>query len=125
MELFLPSLFVIMFAGICIFFLVPRFSPFIIFVICVIFLFISVQSHYYTFAREYNNMIIFDVFKNTPTLLIIVITIGVIIAVLNLFTGFKFTMPSFTVDTGLKVITDKTNYKNVAIDEIKELERQL
>ena len=70
-------------------------------------------------------MIIFDVFKNTPTLLIIVITIGVIIAVLNLFTGFKFTMPSFTVDTGLKVITDKTNYKNVAIDEIKELERQL
>jgi hypothetical protein len=79
------------------------------------------------FAREYNNMGMFDIFKNTPTLLIIVITLGVIVAVLNLFTGFKFTMPSFSLDTGtIKGITDTTkNYKDIRFDQIKELERQL
>ena len=69
----------------------------------------------------------FDIFKNSPTLLIIVISLGVIIAVLNLFTGFKFTMPSFSLDTGrIKGISEVgKNYKDITINEIKELQRQL
>jgi hypothetical protein len=127
MELFLPSLFLILIVGIFVFLLVPRTSPFIIFVLCVVFLFISIKTHYEMFNQEYKNLILTDILKQFPGLIIVIISIGIIVAVLNLFTGygFKISMTNLKLPSIKLPTKNPLNYKNIPIEQIKELEKQL
>ena len=126
MELFLPSFFVLILSGVLVFFIIPRFSPFIIFVLCIIFLIISVRTHWMMFSTEYNAMLTSSLVKNAgPGILIAVITIGMIIGFLNLFAGFKINVvPSFP-SSNLKVITNKKNYASIPVEKLMEAEKQL
>lgn len=126
MELFLPSFFVLILSGVLVFFIIPRFSPFIIFILCIIFLIISVRTHWMMFSTEYNAMLTSSLVKNAgPGILIAVITIGMIIGFLNLFAGFKINVvPSFP-SSNLKVITNKKNYASIPIEKLMEAEKQL
>ena len=126
MELFLPSFFVLILSGVLVFFIIPRFSPFIIFILCIIFLLISVRTHWMMFSTEYNAMLTSSLVKNAgPGILIAVITIGMIIGFLNLFAGFKINVvPSFP-SSNLKVITNKKNYASIPIEKLMEAEKQL
>ena len=86
MQLFLPSLVTIIVAGVCIFFVIPRVSPILIFIISLIFLFIMIQSHYSMFKNEYKltswreQLSVF-----ASPILISIIVIGLVFAASQLF----------------------------------------
>lgn len=136
MELFLPSLMIMLIAIILVFTVIPRFSPFIIFVICCIFLTISLYSHYKLFSKEYRNILYVDSLKDsTPvtiqytstssisTIFAVLIFIGVAVATLNLFKNISFFKISFNLPTQTK--SAESAYKNIPAAKIIELERQL
>jgi len=90
MELLVPSLFILLLAGIVVFFLVPRVSSFLIFVVTVIFLFLAVYSHYQMFSHEYKTNAWRDSIQAyAPIILIVAIVIGVLISFSNLFTSLR------------------------------------
>ena len=92
MELFLPSLVILLLAGVVVFGVMPRISPFVIVVISVIFLFIAVHSHYVMFNNEYKFNLFRDQLQNIgPAIMITVIVLGIIISLLN------FSMPSLQI----------------------------
>jgi hypothetical protein len=86
MQLFLPGLITIIVAGVFIFFVIPRVSPILIFIISLIFLFIMIQSHYSMFANEYKltswreQLSVF-----ASPILISIIVIGLVFAASELF----------------------------------------
>ena len=86
MQLFLPGLITIIVAGVFIFFVIPRVSPILIFIISLIFLFIMIQSHYSMFANEYKltswreQLSVF-----ASPILISIIVIGLVFAASQLF----------------------------------------
>ena len=67
----------------------------------------------------------FDIIKNSPMLLIILIVLGVLLATSNLFTGFKFKMPRITFSDNIKQISNVKNLTNISFDKIRELEKQV
>lgn len=86
MQLFLPGLVTIIVAGVFIFFVIPRVSPTIIFIISIIFLFIMIQSHYSMFANEYKLSSWKDKLRTFATpILISIMVIGLVIATSQLF----------------------------------------
>lgn len=86
MQLFLPGLVTIIVAGVFIFFVIPRVSPTIIFIISMIFLFIMIQSHYSMFASEYKLTSWRDQLKVFATpILISIIVLGLLVASSQLF----------------------------------------
>jgi len=86
MQLFLPGLVTIIVAGVFIFFVIPRVSHTVIFIISIIFLFIMIQSHYSMFANEYKLTSWRDQLRTfARPILISIIVIGLLIAASKLF----------------------------------------
>ena len=79
------------------------------------------------FNQEYKNLILTDILKQFPGLIIVIISIGIIVAVLNLFTGygFKISMTNLKLPSIKLPTKNPLNYKNIPIEQIKELEKQL
>jgi len=127
MELFLPSFLVIGLAGILVFLVIPRFTPFMIFVLCAIFLAISISIHLSMFSDQYKSLLSTGLLQGNATgIIIAIIVIGVIVSVLNLFAGFKFKLPSvsFGDDSHYKVISSK-GYKNIPLERFHEFQKQI
>ena len=104
MQLFLPGLVTIIVAGVFIFFVIPRVSPILIFIISLIFLFIMIQSHYSMFKNEYKLISWRDQLSVFATpILISIIVIGLLIAASQLF---NFDIKSL-LDSYSKVSTSK------------------
>jgi len=104
MQLFLPGLVTIIVAGVFIFFVIPRVSPTVIFIISIIFLFIMIQSHYSMFANEYKLISWREQLSVFATpILISIIVIGLLIAVSQLF---KFDIKSL-LDSYSKISSSK------------------
>ena len=125
MELFLPSLFILSLTAFVVFFILPRFSPYIVFILCSIFLVFASYAHFKVYSNEYKNLMFFDIIKNSPMLLFILIVLGVLLATSNLFTGFKFKMPRITFSDNIKQISNVKNLTNISFDKIRELEKQV
>ena len=144
MELFVPSLVMLLLAGFIVLFIIPRISPFIIFVLCTIFFILAIYGHSLLFYNEYKYSLWKDSLQNSvPTILTIVIAIGLIISILNLFTNIKINIPipSLSIEsiqpiqgvqpiqpiqgTNQKKFSTVDGYKNIPIEKIKELEKQL
>ena len=86
MQLFLPGLVTIIVAGVFIFFVIPRVSPILIFIISLIFLFIMIQSHYSMFANEYKLTSWRDqISVFASPILISIIVLGLLFAASQLF----------------------------------------
>jgi len=122
MELFLPSLVLIIIAAFFVFLVVPRISPNIIFLLCIFFLFTMVQSHYTMFKEEYKLNSWRDQLRVlAQPLLISVIVIGVVFTstqfLLKLNLTNLFTMP--------KTVTSTSKYGNISPTKLEELEKQL
>jgi hypothetical protein len=80
------------------------------------------------FKHEYVISLWRDSLQNSiPLLFGVIITIGILIATLNMFTNIKITVPKFTVVQPKEqaFITDKPKYSNIPIEKIIELEKQL
>ena len=128
MDFLIPSLFILLFAGSIVKFLVPRVSLFTIFVISVVVLLLTLYSHYKTFSYEYTSNSWRDSIKvYAPTILIVVIVIGTIVSFANLFTGIKFRMPRFNFinDKDTKRISNVKGYSEIPLSKFREIERQL
>jgi len=128
MELFLPSLFVLLMSGVFVFAIVPKITPKIIFILTVIFFCIAVYAHYMMFKHEYLISPWRDNLKNyIPIIFGVIITVGILIATLNIFTNIKITLPKITVFEPKEqaFISDKPKYSNIPIEKIIELEKQL
>ena len=129
MELFLPSFFVLLLTAVIVLGVLPRLSPFLIFVLACIFLIISINIHYSMFSAEYKNMISTDfIVNNSVNIMIGVTIIGVLLVVSNLFIGTSFSLPSVQFGTpriNNKVISTKKNYSNIPLEKLLEAEKQL
>jgi len=128
MELFLPTLFVLLMSGVFVFAIVPKITPTTIFILTIIFFSIAAYAHYMMFKHEYFISLWRDSLQNSmPLLFGVIITIGILIATLNMFTNIKITVPKFTVVQPKEqaFITDKPKYSNIPIEKIIELEKQL
>ena len=129
MELFLPSFFVLLFTAVIVFGILPRVSPFIIFVLCTIFLIISVRIHYSMFSSNYSNLLSGNFLQaNAMYIFIGFIVVGVLVAGSNLFIGTSFSLPSFSMKSptsNIKVISSKKNYSNIPLEKLLEAERNL
>ena len=92
MELFLPSLVLIIIAAFFVFLVIPRVSPTIIFLLCIFFLFTMVQAHYSMFKDEYKLNSWRDQLQVLAQPIIIsIIVIGVIFASSQFLFGFNLT----------------------------------
>jgi len=128
MELFLPTLFVLLMSGVFVFGIVPKITPSIIFILTIIFFCIAVYAHYMMFKHEYLISPWRDYMKNSvPIIFGFIIAIGILIATLNMFTNIKITVPKFMVVQPKEqaFISDKPKYSNIPIEKIIELEKQL
>ena len=125
MELYLPSLVVLLLGAVIVLTIIPRITPFFIFVICVVFFVISVYAHYKMFSHEYKTSPWRDTLVNyVPAIIGSAIAIGLLVATLNIFTNIKITPPSFSVfQTKPEAIVK--GYSNIPIEKIIELEKQL
>ena len=125
MELFIPSLFILLLGAVIVIAIIPRITPFFIFIIIVIFFVISVYAHYKMFKYEYSINLWRDIMaKSVPIFLGIAISIGILVATLNLFTNIKITAPVFSIMEP-KTETIVKGYSNIPIEKIIELEKQL
>lgn len=125
MELFLPSLIVLLLGAVMVLTIIPRITPFYIFVLTVIFFGISVYAHFMMFSYEYKSSAWRDVAANSvPAIVGAAIAIGILVASLNLFTNIKITPPSFSVFQSKPEAIVK-GYSNIPIEKIIELEKQL
>jgi hypothetical protein len=81
------------------------------------------------FSSEYKNMISTDFIVNNSTIILgVVIAIGLLLAISNLFIGTKFSLPLMSFGTPRindKVITTKKNYSNIPLEKLLEAEKQL
>jgi hypothetical protein len=124
MELFLPSLFILVLVAVVVFLVLPRFTPFVTVTICSSFLTLAIFSHFKMYSNEYKNLMFLDTLKDNWIFLIVIIVAGLALASSNLFTGIKIKIPKiiFSDDTKSSSIRDLTN---IPFDKIKDLERQV
>ncbi len=135
MELFLPSFLVLLLTAAIVLGILPRISPFIIFVLCTVFLFISVRTHYSMFSNDYKNFLTLDFLQaNAYIILVGLIVLGVLIAVTNFYAMRSLpsslsSLPSLssliTPKLGnSKVISSRQNYTNIPLERLASAERQ-
>ena len=122
MELFLPSLVIIIIAAFFVFLVVPRVSPSIIFLLCVFFLFTMIQAHYSMFKHEYKLNTWRDQLRVlAQPILISIIIIGIIFASSQFIFGLNLTN---LIDKA-KSIFAPSKYSNISPSKLAELEKQL
>ena len=125
MELFLPTLGVLLLSGVFVFGIIPKISPKIIFILTVIFFCIAVYAHYMMFKQEYMLSLWRDSLQNSiPLVFGIIIGVGLIIASLNVFTNIKINFSVFQTKEQA-FISNKPKYSDIPIEKIMELEKQL
>ena len=123
MELFLPSLVIIIIAAFFIFLVIPRVSPFYIFLLCVFFLFTTIASHYSMFRDEYRLNSWRDQLRVlAPPILISIIVIGVLFS-LSVFLPNKLTI-SGIIDK-VKNVISPSKYSSISPSKLDELEKDL
>ena len=125
MELFLPSLIILIIAGFFVFFVIPRVSPLIIFILCIVFLFIVVQAHYNMFKDEYKLNTWRDQLKVLATpILISIIVLGVLFSSLHFILGLHPEKIIYHVQNFLSPI-GYSKYKNISPSKLDELEKEI
>jgi hypothetical protein len=86
MELFLPTLLTIVLAGIVVFVVMPKLSPYILGVMALAMLLVGAYQHYTMFPYEYQTSRLLDTLKDyTPVIMIGVLIMGLLINVLWAF----------------------------------------
>jgi len=125
MELFIPSLLILLIGAVIVIGIIPRITPFFIFVLVVIFFGISVYAHYKMFKYEYRVNLWRDLMGSSIRIVLgVALAIGILVATLNLFTNIKISVPVFSI-LEPKAETILKGYSNVPIEKIIELEKQL
>ena len=130
MEFLVPSLLMLILAGLIVFLVVPRVSYATIFIFSLLFLVVVGFNHYQMFAHDYAVTPWRDYLKNSAQpIMIAVIVIGVIVAFMNLLTGLdiKLTLPKwvFKASNNTKRISNVEGYSEIPLSRIREIERNL
>lgn len=101
MEFYIPSLFILLIAGLFTFLVIPRFTPMILAIIALVCLIFTVYHHRTLFYNEYKNMN----WANTATMaapylvvgLVIILSIGYIILLLSSGKALSLPQPSMNI----------------------------
>ena len=129
MTTFLPSLFVLTVTGLFIFLIVPRISPFVIFLLSIVFLVLAIYVHIQMYGYDYTHSIWRDVLQKYASVIFgIVITIIILAYVLNILPDYTLIkLPKiWRNDYGHeKIITNTKTYNRMPIERLIELEKQL
>ena len=121
MQLFLPSLVTIILAGVFVFFVIPRVSPTIVFILAIIYLYIMIQAHYSMFGDEYRLNTWRDQLKILATpILISIMVLGLLFATSQFV--FKIDLKSM-IESSIKVLSPK--YTNIPASKLEEIQKQL
>jgi phosphatidylglycerophosphate synthase len=127
MNIFLPSMFVVLFAGLFVFLVVPRISPFVIFILSIIFLILAIYVHIQMFGEEYANSIWRNVLQKYASFFFIILIVLVIVSYLtNFLPNFRILrIPQFLGHGREKIITNTKTYNSVPIEKLIAIEKQL
>ena len=126
MELFIPSLLILLISSAVVIGVIPRITPFFIFILVVIFFGISVYAHYKMFKYEYSINLWRDLMASSVNIVLgVVLAIGILVATLNLFTNIKISVPVLSLVEPTKAESIVKGYSNIPIEKIIELEKQL
>ena len=88
MELFIPSLVVIILGGLVVFFLLPKASAYTLGVMAALLFCLGVYQHYQTFPYEYNSSNLRETMKDySPFLMLLATILGLVIGVMVAFEG--------------------------------------
>lgn len=88
MELFIPSLVVIILGGLVVFFLLPKASPYTLGVMATLLFCVGIYQHYQTFPYEYNSNNLREIMKDySPFLMMLATILGLVIGVMVAFGG--------------------------------------
>ena len=127
MELFLPSLLVLLMAAIVVIVLMPRFSPLIIVTLAITLLVAGTYHHFQVFWNEYRQSTWQDTLKIfAPTLILLAIFAYLLFVILSFFTGGSVPVPRMPnivmpeantatnaltagLNRGISAVTDMTN----------------
>jgi len=121
MQLLLPTLLIIVLAGVFVFFVIPRVSPTFIFILAIIYLFIMIQAHYNMFGDEYKLNTWRDQLKVLATpILISIMVLGLLFATSQFIfnVDIKALIKSYE-----KIISPK--YTNIPASKLQEIQKQL
>jgi len=130
MEFLVPSLLILLLAAFTVFFIVPRVSTQKIFIISIVLLTLAVYAHYMMFKQEYATSVWRDSIQTyAPTILIILVVIGVIVSFSNLFTNLNFRIGipklEFFKPRNIKQFSNVKGYSEIPLSRVRELERQI
>ena len=88
MELFFPSLVVIILGGLVVFFLLPKASPYTLGVMAILLFVLGVYQHYQTFPYEYSTGNFRDMLRDySPFLMLLATILALVIGVMVAFGG--------------------------------------
>jgi hypothetical protein len=95
MELFIPSLIVIVLGGLVIFFILPRLTPYALGIMALVLFGVGVFQHYQTFPYEYSTGNFRDMLSDySPFLMILATILALIVGVMVAFGGNPPAMPA-------------------------------
>lgn len=83
--MFLPSLLVLVFAGLICFFVIPKLSPYVLGVIAILMFFLGLWEHYKSFPYEYNTGAIGIVQEYSGFIMIAAVIVGGLVLVSQFF----------------------------------------
>jgi hypothetical protein len=88
MELFIPSLVVIILGGLVFFFILPKLAPYTLGVMAILLFGVAVFQHYQTFPYEYKGSSVRDMMKDySPFLMLLATILGLVIGIMVAFGG--------------------------------------
>ena len=88
MELFIPSLLVIVLGGIVFFVILPKMAPYTLGSMAVLLFCVGLYQHYQTFPYEYNQSRMHDILKDySPFIMLLATILGLVIGVMVAFGG--------------------------------------
>jgi uncharacterized membrane protein YgcG len=110
MELFLPSILVLLIACGIVFAIIPKLSPMIIAVLSLVLLTVATYHHFSLFSSEYRLSTWQDILKTyAPGVFIIVLIIFIIFSIIGFFGGTSVPVPGLPYVPGLPPANTSTN----------------
>lgn len=110
MELFLPSILVLLIACGIVFAIIPKLSPMIIAILSIVLLTVATYHHFTLFSSEYRLSTWQDILKTyAPGVFIIVLIIFIIFSIIGFFGGTSVPVPGLPYVPGLPPANTSTN----------------
>jgi uncharacterized membrane protein len=114
MELFIPSLLVLVLAAVVVFIMMPKMSPYVLGVMALIFLVVGVYQHYSMFPYEYSMANSLEALKDYSGFILI----GVTIVGLLIIMGWSFGISPPSIESVIPTGSEVTSTVNSTMNSV-------